>query len=79
MYVYRGACNALKKKTGRKCSNILVSERWDYGWFIFFYIFYISQMFCLFTGGKKNRPLNVTIKKKNPYQNGTVIGFSISM
>lgn len=69
----------IKKKTGRKCSNILVSERWDYGWFIFFYIFYISQMFCLFTGGKKNTPLNVTIKKKTPYQNGTVIGFSVSM
>lgn len=53
MYVYRGACNALKK-TGRKCSNILVSERWDYGWFIFFYIFYISQMFCLFSGGEEH-------------------------
>lgn len=34
-------------------------------WVVYIFLhFYISQMFCLFTGGKKNTPLNVTIKKK---------------
>ena len=46
--------------------------------YIFLHFLYFSNVLS-FYWGEKNTPLNVTIKKKTPYQNGTVIGFSVSM